>query len=416
MAKEQPKQFAKYSLGPWPFGENQVQPENNYLFQIADPATLFKDKSIPQLVDAVNVDIDNDGKPKRRAGLTKVVGLNLGLSAVSANGLLLVQDNTSIKLVDIVAGTSTSVVTGLSLAKVQFLHHGDRVYWTNGTDKGVIDEDGVNSNWGLTIPPSPTLAVSSGSLRAGRYLVACTLVDSSGIEHAAPDSSVITLTANQNISVNLSSYDSNAVYVKVYVSRVNGSQLYYTATVAVGSLPATVSNVDLSFEPIRTQHLSPPIPADCLFSYRGMVILGIENGIFPSLGLYTHVYDIANAQNYFPADVVGGAGLDNGFWTATEKGIFWTTGDTPENWNTVQVDTREYAKGSIVLPGYLFPEIKEPDEVAFFLSEHGLMVGDGKGNLTPHTIDRLHIEVKDKTASFAYRKAAELRQLLFTQE
>lgn len=416
MAKAEKKQLTTYSLGPWPFGENTVQPENNYMFQVADPATLFKDKSIPQLVDAINVDIDNDGKPKRRKGLTEIVSLTTGLQAVSANNMLFVQDGTAIKSINLTTNTASTIVSGLSLNKVQFVHHTDKVYWTNGVDKGMIDENGVNYAWGLSVPPSPTLSATSGTMRAGRYLVACTLVDANGVEHAAPDSSVITLTDNQGITVNLSSYDSSAVYTKIYVTRPNGSQHYWVKTVAVGSLPTTVTNIDVSFEPLRTQHYSPPIPADCLFTYRGFLIMGIENGIFPSVGIYHHLYDIKEAQDYFPSNVVGGAGLDNGFWTATEQGIYWTTGDTPDKWDTTQVDTREYAKGSIVLPGYLFPVLKQTDEVAFFVSEHGLMMGTGTGNLEPATIDRLHIDVKDKTASFAYRKCGELRQLLFTLE
>ena len=67
MAKELLK---SYSLNFFSLGQNTVQTANSDIFQVPNPDSLFPQEGIPQLTEAVNVNIDNYGTPKRRDGLT----------------------------------------------------------------------------------------------------------------------------------------------------------------------------------------------------------------------------------------------------------------------------------------------------------------------------------------------------------
>jgi hypothetical protein len=404
-----------FSVGPWKLGQNSVAQENAAVFQLPKPDALFPQEGIPQLTAAINVDIDNDGRISRRAGTSQFVSGSSGLSGFSTPDYLLYQDGTSLYKVNESTGDTTLLTSSLTGTKLEYHWLAGQTFMTDGTITARIDADGNYTNWGCSSAPTPSLsAVGGGSLRAGRYMVACTFVDGNGIEHSTSKAAVITITENQNISVTLSSVDSNASTIKVYITETNGTDLFYTTSVNANALPATVSNSEYSNEPLRTMEFYPPIPSDGLFDYNGMIMLFTDNYIFPSFGANHHLFEIGTTIEARPTNIKGGAGLRGGFWSVTEEGAYWTTGDIPENWDTEQRDNREYAKGSLIIPGYLIPIAETSEPCSLFVSEDGLMVGTSDGTLKPMTKDRLKLSVTDKTASIIYRENNDLNQVMFT--
>ncbi len=380
---------------------------------------MFKKENLGSLLKAVNVNIDNDGWPKRRSGTTQVLAGTDGLSGFANKDYYLYQDNGTLYSVNTSTWATTSLVTGLSTsARMRYLDYAGQIWFTNGEVTGRLNSSGEYKNWGCATAPSPTLsAVGSGSLRSGRYMVACTFEDADGIEHSADKATIITITDNQDIQVSLSSVDANAAYVKIYVTEANGADLYFSKKVAVAGLPTTITNADYSEEPLRTQFLSPPIAGDGLFSYNGMIIIFAEQYLFPSLGANHHLYEITETVEARPRNVLAGAGLRTGFWTVCERGAYWTTGDTPSEWQTREKDSRQYAKGSLILPGYLIPGGDlGSDNVVLFVSEDGLIAGLSDGNLKPLMKDRIKLSVADKEASIIYVESNDLRQILFSLE
>ncbi len=365
-------------------------------------------------VAAVNVDLDDNGRSQLRDGTTERVAATGGLSAFSALDLLLFQDQGTIKKVDPDTYATVDLVTGLNAsAKVHFHEHNGAIWWTNGIENGQITAAGTATNWGLTVPPSPTLGTTAGTLAAGRYMVVATLIDANGVEHAAEKSSVITLDGTEAITADLASYDSNAVTARFYATKVNGSQLFYVGDSAVGSLPVTINDVDVSEEPLRTQHYSPPIPGDGMFSYHGMMITFSGTYLFPSFGPAIHLYKLDETAESRPSNIVAGAGLRDGFWTVCDQGAYYTAGDIPGGWETIQKDTRRYAKGSLVLPGTLLP-LEVTDNVALFVSEDGLMAGLPGGTMIPLTADKHRLDVEGKSASIVYREKDNFNQILWS--
>jgi hypothetical protein len=341
------------------------------------------------------------------------------MNVFSAFGLLLAQDGGSILLVDPDTKTSSVLVSGLdSDRRVSFHAHADQIYWTNGVTNGRITSAGVALNWGCAVAPTPTLGTTSGALRAGNYLVAATFVDASGIEHAAGKSAPITLDGTQAITVDLSSVDVNAASIKLYATNTDQSDLFFVKSVSPDTLPAVITAVEQSEEPLRTQFLSPPLPADCLFDWRGQMLLAIGNALVPSMGVAAHLYELGLTVQTYPSDILAGAGVDDGFWVICTRGIFWTTardGD-PRNWTLVQRDNRLYAAGALVLDATMLPALQTSGAIAVFVSEHGPVVGMPGGLLRPLTHGRFHLDVEGKRATFAVRQFTSVPQILFTLE
>jgi hypothetical protein len=402
-------------FGPWKLGQNTVQPQNDAVFQVPNPDSLFPQDTIPQVLKASNLVFDNDGVPTRRSGLTQIDTVTSGLNLFAGAGLLLGQDQGTIFSIDTITFATTNLVTGLDPnLKVFFYDYLDQIWWSNGTTQGRILSNGTATNWGCSVAPSPTLSTTTGTLSAGRYMVACTFVDAYGIEHGAPKASVITMDGTKSIRVELSSVDTNASYINIYVTRPNGRELYFTKQVASTALPAVITDVSYSKEPLRTMGLSPPPAPDIIFSYRGFLMLGIDNFVFPSQGVNHHLFDLKTDLFGFETNLKAGAGLNNGFWVTTEKGAFWTNGDAPSEWELVKVDNLKYAKGALVIPGYLLPAANTPDPVALFVNEYGLVAGLPAGNILPLTKDRLHMDVEDKEASIVMNTQNEYNQLMFS--
>lgn len=400
------------SIGPW-MGIDNVHLSDAGVFQPRGEL----EKRLPALVSAENVDLDNDGWPQRRIGFTRHVALDSGLELFVGAGLVLVQDGGTIKQFNPADRSTVDLVTGLAADERVIFHlHAGQVFWTNGEVTGRILTDGTALNWGCAVP-SIQLANAIGTLRAGRYLVAATFVDVAGVEHGAGEAEVIVLADGQAISVDIPSLDSAAISVRLYASKPNNTELFFVGDVAVGALPAVIDDVEVSEEPLRTQFLAPPLAGDGLFSYRGVLVLFAETFLFPSYGVNTHLFEIADVIEARPTQVLAGAGLADGFWTLCEDGAYWTTGDVPENWQTWQRDERTYAAGALVLSGSLLPALQTPMDVALFVSEHGLVAGLPGGALMPLQQDRLRLDVAGKRASIVYsEQGQDLRQVLFTLE
>ena len=204
--------------------------------------------------------------------------------------------------------------------------------------------------------------------------------------------------------------------MKFYATKPNGSDLFWVKTAAVATLPVVISDVEVSDEPLRTQHLSPPIAANALWSHGGLLMLGVEDVVFPSYGVNAHLFEITSTLEAYPYDIQAGAGLDGGFWVVTQGGAFWTAGDTPESWKTRQFSDLAFAAGSLVVEGALIPKLQVQTKVALFVSELGLTVGLPGGGLIHLTQDRLPVDVEDKRAFITYREMGDLRQILFALE
>lgn len=396
-------------LSPWLLGQDTFHTEEHEVFQVGKEAP-------PRLTAVINADLDDSGKPYQRAGLTSRLDTTAGLAVTNFGSYIYVQDEGTIKKLDPSDWSETSPVTGLTAdAVVRFQQHAGQLWWTNGEVCGAITSAGVATHWGMTVPATPTLGTTAGDLPAGRYLVACTLEDANGAESGCGKAALITLAdATKDITVDVSSPDSNATHVNIYATSANQGGLFWCKQVTVGSLPTTLSTISVSTRPLLTQHMRGPIPADGIFSYMGFLLLFRDQVLFRNNGLSPHTFYVREHVRAYPDNIVAGAGLETGFWLMTDGGAWWISGESPATWSDIRKDSRQYAGGSLVIHGGLIPALETQALVALFLSEHGLMVGLPTGQLVALTQDRLHLSVQGYHASFAVRQLSTgVRQILF---
>lgn len=400
------------NLGPWS-GIDNVHDTDAAVFQAAGE----NEKRRPAVLTATDVDIDNDGQFARRGGVEAGTVLAAGSSVFSSAGLLLVQDGSEIKQVNPADWSTSTLVTGLNPAqRVVFHEHAAQVFWSNKEVCGRIESGGVARNWGCSVPEIvvSTDVTPAPAIDSGYYLVVATFVDASGVEHGAGKAEVITLVSGQAFRVDVPVIDPAAVSVRIYATKPNNTGLFFVGETAPADLPLVIIDVAVSEEPLRTQFLVPPLPTDVLFSYRGMLVLGVDEYLFPSYGVNAHLYEVGEVLEARPEPILAGAGLDDGFWAVTANGAFWTTGTAPETWQTWRRNDLNFAAGSLVLDGSLIPKLETNKEIALFVSEHGLVAGLPGGVLVQLQQDRLHLDVTAARASIAYREVDKnLRQFVF---
>ena len=163
------------------------------LNNVKDPLSL----GLEGQVLADNVDINRDGKIVRAKGYKRAT------TNTAITGAYATKDLTRAYLVD--SGTLYQVFSDLSTRTLQtglapdpsyFDEVNGIVYFSDGTNFGLIDGDGYRP-WGIPSPGTPTPSINTGgALRAGVYQAVCTYVDENGLESSNSDVVVIQLNAD----------------------------------------------------------------------------------------------------------------------------------------------------------------------------------------------------------------------------
>jgi hypothetical protein len=402
------------NIGPFAGIDNVHKPDTS-TFQIIGEL----EKRRMALVAATDVDLDDDGWLSSRAPTETVLELTTGLGGFSGAGWLLVQEAGTVSMVDTVTPAKTAAIEDLDEADpVRFHEFDDQVWWCNKESCGRIQRDGTVLNWGMAVPPTPTLGTTAGDLPAGIYQVAATYLDSAGIESGATHAASIALSGTQDITVTLTVNDANAVYVRLYVAELDSKgqgALFWAKTVAVGDLPTTITDTAISLYSLKTQFMRGPVPGRGIASYKKTLITYRDNWLYLSSGISNHLFNVTREAIRLPRNVQAVAGLDGALWIATEGGMFLVQGDTLANMTIVQMDSEPYAQGCAVVPGYVIPSLQMGGRLGLFVNKGGLVAGMPTGQLGLATRRVLTVgSVVGKKASFAYTEQDDLKQILFS--
>ncbi|MHB0965277.1 MAG: hypothetical protein ACYC36_02375 [Bellilinea sp.] len=244
------------------------------------------------LAEATNVDIDNSGGIHRRPGYTKVATGNFhslwsdgSQGLVVANGMLNALSSTyslaPLKtLADPTAPMSYSKINGL-------------VYFSNGTDTGILDDGAVRS-WGIEVPPTPAVSVGVGSLAAGDYQYTVTYMRDDGQESGAALAGVVSVPAGSGLSFALPVSSDPAVSLKnVYLSTPNGEVLYWALSVPNSQLMAAYTGDALELNlPLLTQFLGPAPAGQLAGYYRGRMYVAAGEYLYPSEPFAYELFDL----------------------------------------------------------------------------------------------------------------------------
>lgn len=275
---------------------------------------------------AINTDIMDSGRLKRRKGFAPVLALSGahslwsdGLTAyfVLANNLRLFLEN------------GTSSVVGVFLAGLNRLSGvkvNNDIYLTCKTARGRI-RAGVLSPWGVEVPSSaPVLVATVGTMPAGVYYGAVTYLLADGRESGASKLASIILTAAGGIATTSMPIpvDTAITGKRLYLSTPDGEVLFMAQEVAAADQFANIGAL-ASGARLRTEYLAPPPFGSNLAQYNGRIF--IVDAADPSVVWFTEAFDYDHVdlrKNYyqFGAPVTIIAAVTDGLYVCADNTYF----------------------------------------------------------------------------------------------
>lgn len=384
------------SQGPWPLGMNNRQ--------AAHAMPMDQNGHVVALRNAVNVDLDNAGKPSRRAGVTKIAPAMGAHSGFSCPGGVFFMDGQRIKRLH--DDDSVTDIGGLAGEQVAWTYANGHVYLSDGLVNKRITAGSLH-NWGITVPGQPLVygVAGGGNFAAGKYLAAVTFLDADGRESGACATVQAHIQDGSSIVFDHLPVSANpdVVSVRLYLSLANGTQLFHVSTVGHGQALATVAADTVGAgKPIATQFMSPMPPGRILREYKGRMLVASGPVIWIS---EPYAHDLVHRGRgflQFPADVTLVEPVDGGVFVASDK-TYFLAGSGPADW-VQRLPVLDY--------GAIFgTAVRDRDNRPIWQSERGTVMGlvDGQAkNLT-----EAHVAPDSGTTGAGlYREHDGLRQFI----
>lgn len=368
--------------------------------------------------ELLNVDITNSGEPSRRKGYTSVYdsGGETVHSLFTAGQLTVFMQGQALKQLH-PDFTATNIRTGLDPDNpISYAEINKLIYYSNGDNSGIIDSDGAHADWGVDAPlGQPLLMQIAGSLDEGEYQVAVTYLNPFGEESGSILAMPITVPAGGGIQL-MNIPQSTASSVNVYVSTAGGDQLYWQANIPMGETTYSFTSLKQGRK-LETQFLER-MPAGHIVRYgHGRLWVARGNLLIFSPALRYGLYDPRFTYFQFPADIDIVQPVEDGVYVTADK-TYFLAGTNPAEMKQDVVYPYPGVRGTgMEVPHTKF--IAENDlisdsakeDVAFWYSTKGAVLGYPNGNVHPITEDRVAISEYGKGASLL-REEDGIRQLV----
>lgn len=197
------------------------------------------------LRSALNVDVDDAGRLRRRIGQTRIQVLSAPHSLYeTTDGRFFVVIGGVLYRITLPAYTQAVVKVLASNSRTYYAEHNGDVYYSNGTDSGRVSAAGTWYPWALPTPSLPAVTPIAGSLPPGKYLVAVAYSNvDTGEEGGARGSTQYELSSPGALRVTLPTAVVGATHVNVYVSSTNGGIPCLHGSAAVGEATYDVTTL-----------------------------------------------------------------------------------------------------------------------------------------------------------------------------
>jgi hypothetical protein len=404
----------------WPAGIDNLSPEN-------DLTRDDKGKAVIAFRVGENVDLDKDGKARLREGRRQVLAGGL-VHSLWRDGFwpfaMAVVDGVLTALY--AGGQSFPILTGVTrYLPISYALVGERVFWSNGSDSGVVNIDGSPAPWGCPTPyGNPTLTESVGvggliSLDKSRYQIALTWVLGTGEESGALIGGVIAIDEGSGITLSdiPAPEDPNVRAVRVYISPADGD-VFYHATDLTPGVPVALIGIGRRGKLLETQFLDRMPPGQIVRLLNGRLFVADGNTLCWSEALRYGLTDPVNNRL-----VLGGgdismlepvaSGSDTpGLFIAAGKRVYWLGGNDPGVFNQVIVRPYGVVPGtSIKVPASVFG-LEESTEVIYWMGTDGVAcLGMPNGQVMPLKESQVVAPISQSGASM-FRERNGIRQVV----
>ena len=364
----------------------------------------------------VNLDIHNGGVTQKGAAyggrLSERSAVKLAVAGVNTHSLWSCDYATCYiaagDLMTLDAAMSPSVLrAGVGNAELFCVEVNGVVYYSNGTLTGTIT-NGVPGVWGIPVPPAPAaVAIASGGLSAGTYMVALTHQDATGRESGASVATVVQVAEGGGIA--LGGLAAPAGYAaRVYVSPTNGDALYWVQNVPSGMATSYVG----AHQPgklLATQHMEPPAPGIHLEYHNGRIYSAVDNVLLATQAMNYDLTRPATDYVLMPAPITMNKAVTDGLYVGSQYGVTFIAGADIGQFAPRSADKLPPIPGSAMkVDGALFGV---PGDAVVWLTQRGWVLGAAGGLTKRLTESQMALPKYDRAAGL-FREHDGLRQLV----
>lgn len=396
-------------LHGWPLGINNVAGET---------AMPRSDEGTPlALRDAVNIDLDKAGKPRRRQGSSIVHAASLGHSLWSDDHLsfgLYVDDGELCALHEDERREALSLQVGDHPLSYTLIN--DRILWSSATHCGLLTADLQPHPWAPEHPGAPLAMITPGSLPAGIYQLTATFTDKLGRESGCNAATVIEVPDLHSIEVMLPQPVSpETVAVNLYLTDANDQGLRLHSTHAPGTAQVIVHQ-QATGRALSTQFMEPMPPGHIVGHHNGRLYVATGRELRWSeplrYGMWSPRSRVMLPQRADLIATVGDGTEGAGVFVAAGDRTYWLAGRTPDDY-TLQI---AYSSGAVPgtavqVSGTVFG-LETTTKVNAWLARNGLFcLGLPGGQIVPLKQGEAVVDAADAGAVLI-RQEGGLQQLI----
>lgn len=373
-----------------------------------DPSDRLKESD---LRDAVNVDVDRNGRLSRRPGTTQLTPTTTARSIWSdRNKLVLYADGNSLTRIK-PNKTNEVLYSGISPTSVLcYQKLNERVFLSDGANTYQVKPDLSVGAWGLNTPSGWSALPIQGTACCGHIKISVTALTSDGeesggsvIQRYVENGEGLLITAPPTAPEFVDSYN-------VYVSEPDGEALYLAGNVPAGGEVQTSGSS--SGRVLETALLSKIPAGEHIAYYNGRLFVAKGSYVYYSEPLHYGLYNPAFNFFAYASDVTMLAATNNGVFVAADV-TYKITGDSPDSMEQNAVfyygspkTEAEYVKATDM-------GIKEEGDCAVWLSDKGFAVATPSGGIINITEDRVAIP-KYVTSAIMFRQRNGIEQVIAT--
>lgn len=369
---------------------------------------------LPDLEVALNIDVDDELIAHRRKGHSAVVIAGVDRDIYAEGAICMGVGSDALKLIAPNYGLITLHAGLTPLRPLSYAAVGDRVYYTNGAELGVV-HNGARRAWGMTPPAIPAATATGGALRPGRYQYAMTYLRSDDQESGARLSGVIELTATGGIALTALAVSMDATVDRkvIYLSDVDAKQMWQYAVLANATTTFTITEPRTSSLLLATQFLTPPPAGDIIAYANGRMLVALGSRLYPSEPYAPELFDLRKGTP-FTAPLTMVAPLEDGTWVGTQTEVAWLPNAEPEKWEFRKQSSDGVVVGTpVISDGVLIGDGGKKTPAVFFATTRGLCAGMAGGELVQFIEGRFDIPAQARGAGVV-RKHRGIAQYMVT--
>ena len=355
-------------------------------------AVFDKGKNSGQyLRHAINVDLDNSGKVRRRAGFSSFEQMT-GAHSLWSNGVrtLFCRDSNLYEITDF-SPYSETLLTSLSADyAMSFDDTNGNIYFSNGADAGrLLINEVTPGPWSLSVPSAPSVSTAPGSLLAGSYLLSITFSNADGEESGASPVQRVVLSVDSDISIVVPSAPAGATNVNIYLSARDGEALTWHSTISPGPGSATISSTSTGHVLLQ-QHLAPQPAGQLVAIHYARLLVAAGSLLTYSQPRTPGKYLPSKGFIQFASRITNLVPTTGGVYVTTTEETFWLEGADISSASMLMIAPYGAAERS---------RFNLPDGVMVgWYSDAGVVVADPAGSIKTIQDDHVATDISDTAA------------------